>query len=318
MTFRQFFILEAFENAYANWVKTGASEEAVELSVDAFKLLKQRQILKGSEGDISSWVKKPFAEFQQFVQQKQTQFQQKNMQKQTASVADKVFENNLCLIVVPRTYEASQKYGANTKWCTASNQTDSHWNQYRKNNIKFYYIIPKDNSGKFAVAVYPYITKPITEVYNALDKLVTLKPILKKFQIPFTIFQNKFDYTHLKNSKPNNILTLTDYMDWLDAVGTTGVNDVRTDPFMIWTFTPDELNHLYTLATEYYADAIDMAIALKKANIYPDMQTKLLQNAYQDDQFEDLDSNWGDHDGGEELQQVLNNTWSKRFMMQFY
>ena len=197
MTFFEFFLVEAFENAYAAWVKSGASEEAVELTVDAFKILKQRGILKGSEGDISPWVKKPFAEFQKFVQEKQAQFQQKNLQKQTASAADKVFENDKCIVVVPHTYEASCKYGANTKWCTASNKTDSHWNQYTKSNVKFYYIIPKDNSGKFAVAVYahePEETDVTSETYNAQDKLVKLPLVLKKFQIPQNLFKNTIDW----------------------------------------------------------------------------------------------------------------------------
>ena len=197
MTFFEYFLVEAFENAYAAWVKSGASEEAVELAVDAFKLLKQRQILKGSEGDISPWVKKPFSEFQKFVQEKQAQFQQKNLQKQTASAADKVFENEKCIVVVPHTYEASCKYGANTKWCTASNKTDSHWQQYTKNNIKFYYIIPKDNSGKFAVAVYPHQpeeTDVTSETYNAQDRLVKLLLVLKKFQIPQNLFKNIFTW----------------------------------------------------------------------------------------------------------------------------
>ena len=188
-----FFLVEAFENAYAAWVKSGASEEAVELAVDAFKILKQRGVLKGGEGDISPWVKKPFPEFQKFVQEKQAQFQQKNLQKQTASAADKVFENDRCLVVVPHTYEASCKYGANTKWCTASNKTDSHWSLYRKNNIRFYYIVPKDGSNKFAVAVSPHtidVTDINTETYNALDRLVKLDPIIKKFRIPKTLFKN--------------------------------------------------------------------------------------------------------------------------------
>jgi len=200
-----FFLAEAFENAYAAWVKSGASEEAVELAVDAFKILKQRQILKGSEGDISPWVKKPFAEFQKFVQEKQAQFQQKNLQKQTASAADKVFENDKCIVVVPHTYEASCKYGANTKWCTASNKTNEHWEQYTKNNVKFYYIIPKDNSGKFAVAVYPHPpeeTDVTSETYNAQDRLVELPLVLKKFQIPQNLFKNILDWSvWLKNHK---------------------------------------------------------------------------------------------------------------------
>jgi hypothetical protein len=198
MTFFEYFLVEAFENAYAAWVKSGASEEAVELAVDAFKLLKQRQILKGPEGDISPWVKKPFAEFQKFVQEKQAQFQQKNLQKQTSSAADKVFENDKCIVVVPHTYESSCKYGANTKWCTASNKTDSHWNQYTKSNIKFYYIIPKDNSEKFAVAVYPHQpeeTDVTSETYNARDRLVKLPLVLKKFQIPQNLFKNILDWS---------------------------------------------------------------------------------------------------------------------------
>lgn len=81
----------------------------------------------------------------------------KREQKRDAKTkgAELVFENDKCYVYRIDTFEASQKYGANTKWCI-SGHTDTHWNTYtEQKNIKFYFIIHKLHGYKFAVQVDP-------------------------------------------------------------------------------------------------------------------------------------------------------------------
>ena len=188
----------AVDDAVKSW-QSQADSETVEQTVDTFKILKQRQIVKGAEADISGWVKKPFKDFQSFVDQLNQKHQQKSMMKQSSSDADKVFENDKVLIVSPNTYEASCKYGADTEWCTTG-KTRSHWDNYTKHNIKFYYLINKTEThrsrlSKIAVAVY--IGAAAMEVYDANDILIKdteFDKILQRLGIDKKIFTNTADW----------------------------------------------------------------------------------------------------------------------------
>lgn len=62
----------------------------------------------------------------------------------------KVYEDSNVLLVIPKTKEAAQYYGANTRWCTASN-TDNKFDEYTKNGEELYITIFKKlgDVGKF-------------------------------------------------------------------------------------------------------------------------------------------------------------------------
>ena len=59
---------------------------------------------------------------------------QKKSRREVSSREDatKVFENDQFTIMVPESKEASCYYGAGTKWCVASTDTDSHYNNYKR------------------------------------------------------------------------------------------------------------------------------------------------------------------------------------------
>ena len=71
--------------------------------------------------------------------------QEKEHQKVMESQVDRVYEDDKFVVVRPKTYEASCKYGANTKWCTSS-QDDQHFKRYTSDGQQLYYIINKANS----------------------------------------------------------------------------------------------------------------------------------------------------------------------------
>lgn len=67
--------------------------------------------------------------------------------------AEKVFENDKVLVISPSTHKASCYYGKGTKWCTTETSSE-YFDRYKKEGTKLYYILPKDGSGKTAVAVH--------------------------------------------------------------------------------------------------------------------------------------------------------------------
>jgi hypothetical protein len=71
---------------------------------------------------------------------------EKEMEKQIV----KLYETDDWLILKPLTYEASKKYGSNTKWCTTSEGESHHFDRYAK-GILIYSINKKNN---YKVACY--------------------------------------------------------------------------------------------------------------------------------------------------------------------
>jgi hypothetical protein len=195
-TFKQFYLLESiFDDAFVHWKEEASSSDEVEQCIDTFKILKQRNFLKGSEADISPWIKKDFNEFKAFVDSKSKKHEQKSAIKRTEGDVERIFENEFCTIVCPNTFEASKKYGAGTKWCISGNVIE-HWKSYTEKGTKFYFILPKNNTHKLAVAVYQ--NNSSKEVYNELDKVISVQKftaLLKQYAIPKTVlFTNEMDW----------------------------------------------------------------------------------------------------------------------------
>jgi len=77
---------------------------------------------------------------------------EKEMEKQII----KLFEDSEWLILRPLTFEASKKYGANTKWCTTQENNPDYFFKYAKKGV-LVYCINKKNGYKVAS-------------FNSLDK----------------------------------------------------------------------------------------------------------------------------------------------------
>lgn len=89
----------------------------------------------------------------------------KELEKQTKILVN----NDDYLVLVPLSYEAASKYGANTKWCITDKM---HWSKYI-NTCKLIFIIDKINNLKFAMC-FDYCSDELT-LWNAEDdKISTL------------------------------------------------------------------------------------------------------------------------------------------------
>jgi hypothetical protein len=75
--------------------------------------------------------------------------------KELKGSGELVYDGPKLYVIAPRNYEGSCKWGSGAKWCIAQNSTDSHWNNYTKNNL-FYFVVSKtlpssDNNYKIAI-----------------------------------------------------------------------------------------------------------------------------------------------------------------------
>lgn len=75
----------------------------------------------------------------------------KNMDKELSKQTHKLYEDNEWLVVKPMSYQASLKYGASTKWCTASRENSDYYLRYSRKGILIYCInkITGDKVGAF-------------------------------------------------------------------------------------------------------------------------------------------------------------------------
>lgn len=71
----------------------------------------------------------------------------KQVAKLAKADAEKVFQDSKWLVVVPKTFAASNYYGANTKWCTTGT-SDALFKSYSRQS-RLYIIINKSNGKKF-------------------------------------------------------------------------------------------------------------------------------------------------------------------------
>jgi len=85
--------------------------------------------------------------------------------------SDLVYEDDDMVVIQPKTYEASCKYGAGTKWCTTS--TKSHFDNHNKNGKLFYFIDKKKPTSDplYKVALY-YTFDDNMKFYNATDDVI--------------------------------------------------------------------------------------------------------------------------------------------------
>ena len=108
---------------------------------------------------------------------------------------DRIYEDNRFVVVVPKTHKSSCYYGAGTKWCTASKDTDSHFSNY-KSSGELYYIIDKTlptSSPYYKVALNKKLAGLTEDFWDVQDK-----PITDTTKI-MTIIQNKKMLEDIRN-----------------------------------------------------------------------------------------------------------------------
>ena len=67
---------------------------------------------------------------------------------------DKIYEDNSWLMISPKTWEASCKFGKGTEWCTASGKRRNFYDEYTSKGPLYILIDKKDKTNKYQFQFY--------------------------------------------------------------------------------------------------------------------------------------------------------------------
>jgi hypothetical protein len=193
----------------------------------------------------------------------------------------KLFKNENFELVVPLTFEASKKYGANAKWCTTTRCDDTMFNKHNEMGLLAYLIIknpeiaqrigntkyglymnkPTENylGGKFpapsGIMIYDDKNNVLTQSYveNEFDKLDLLSDYYKMIRSFADYSQDKFSKESIQES----------YRDNIDGKATQIFNSLLkkyipdNSTFETWFSQPYDDNERVDVFIEYSFDSDD-------------------------------------------------------------
>jgi hypothetical protein len=137
--------------------------------------------------------------------------ERKEQEKEAKKNVDKIYEDKNWLVVRPKTWGSSCVYGAGTKWCTTSKETDSHFKRETERNFLIYVINKNKNSDnpEYKVAwQIPYVKK--------VNKYITSTPGNP------SVWTLNTDKIKLWNAEDTNIASRgSSGYDYLDTVPTS-------------------------------------------------------------------------------------------------
>ena len=94
-------------------------------------------------------IKRDFISFKSAEEMEETinKIRQSEREKEKLFDAVKIFDNPEVLVIATNTHEASCRYGAGTKWCTAAKDTNENWERHNKTGTEFIWIIKNIKQG---------------------------------------------------------------------------------------------------------------------------------------------------------------------------
>ena len=215
-----YYLFESYKDAKEKFSQE-ESEDVVNQYLDTFKQLAKKGIVTGQEKDIGYWIKQGWYNFKDFVDsksQEQTQSQVKKSKKKDAIIA---LDDEEKLVVIPLSKDASCFYGKGTRWCTASTESENHFNNYfHVNKIILIYVFKKNSGEKYAAA-YSEKTDNF-EYFDELDESISKEEFKNKTDISIDQLRNIISqykdsiYKHMDINK----LSAQDKIDVISEDGT--------------------------------------------------------------------------------------------------
>lgn len=217
--FKQWLFNAEYDMAQTRDLTKQEQEDNANLLFNWFE--KNRKNLKSPQNDYYYWIKKPSVqgidELNRLVSQASETQELKKKEREGANL---IYSDNNWYVYYITNYEASCKYGANTKWCITGTKRwsngdgRSQWNQYEEQNIKMYFFIDKQNNKKYALAVYP---NKEFEVFNEEDlelSYIPNAPKIKEIGVNYWDRDDKklLQYLLMENKLPEE-LTLSVFTD---------------------------------------------------------------------------------------------------------
>jgi hypothetical protein len=122
----------------------------------------------------------------EFEQKVNKFFEKKNSMKIDKSEINKLYEDDIWLMVIPKTYAASKKYGENTKWCTTMNNLN--FDNYSK-KCELIIVINKKTNKKYQLhketdSFMDETDKEPKDIASIMNEFpIEIIKILKKYKI---------------------------------------------------------------------------------------------------------------------------------------
>ena len=186
----------------SDWEKKGNVEYIVNWFED------NRKNLKSPQNDYYYWIKYEnpevaYKELNRLAVEDSKKKQSKQKEKDGAKL---IYDKDGWKVYEITTYEASCKYGQNTKWCISGSKRWGngesglkHWDSYVEEGVKFYFFI--NGNTKYALALYP--NNKDFELFDELDNSIAYIPNAPKLdEIPV-------DYTSIDDGRTFKNLVFT-------------------------------------------------------------------------------------------------------------
>jgi hypothetical protein len=161
--------------------------------------------------------------FTQEVGNKRAEIHEKQKIKQAKKESIKIYEDNKVLILIPKSYVASCTYGAGTRWCTTSKDSDNYYKQYTKNGLLIYAIrkgIPEsDNLHKIAFYL-PNDGGDNIQIFNAPDIQISVDHLKNELggEVWDSIRQPIMDYLNdTSNPRVEQFMTDEEIVSYLES-----------------------------------------------------------------------------------------------------
>ena len=208
--------IENNEDSLAPYMSEGNRKAFVNNWVDTFN--EERKNVKAPYNDYYYWIKQNnWSEFTKFMKGQQDKKDAKQREKDGAQL---VYSDDNWKVYKITTYEASKKYGANTKWCISGSKRWNNggngmgfWDTYTSEGVEFYFFINKDT--KYALALYP--DHKTFEIFDAQDNAISFipnAPVINEIKVDyFTRDDNRLLMNYIKTGQlPRVCELLTDYL----------------------------------------------------------------------------------------------------------
>lgn len=177
-----------------------------------FLTIKNR--LKAPKNDLYYWIRQGSPEeLEAVVTELETTKSKTLLRKEAVSGGDLVYESEHWKVYHITTFEASQFYGRDTRWCITGIDGNSYnyWTQYHDTyNIDFYFLItkgaynPRGTDSKFAIAIKPDNTY---EAFDQQDRQIAFSniPYIDEINYPrfnslITLFSGYYAAVDKRNS----------------------------------------------------------------------------------------------------------------------
>ena len=193
------FLNEEFLKLYEELSELNESKVDMQKLIDfageeiANKFFAIKSRLKTPENDLYYWIKnKSPEELVAKISEVEETKSNTKLRKEMVDGAKLVCESEHWKVYSITTFEASQFYGRDTRWCITgiNDWGDKYWKQYTDKGIKFYFLItkgdynPRGTDSKIALAIYP--SKKHVEIFNQQDCPIFFSaiPYFEEINIP--------------------------------------------------------------------------------------------------------------------------------------